>query len=76
MKKEDTSEKTVGCCGGKDVLKRHHGSNGAIYGLGVIGALFYFLKGATSLGAVLIGIGKSIVWPAFLVYQLLVYLKV
>ncbi len=52
----------------------NNGSSGAIYGLGVIGALFYFLSHATSFGMVLIGIGKSIFWPAILMFKLLTYL--
>jgi len=50
------------------------GSNGAIYGLSVIGALFYFLQSASSFGMVMMGIGKSIFWPAFLMFKLLTYL--
>jgi mevalonate kinase len=50
------------------------GSSGAIYGFGVVGALFYFLQNAHTIGAVLLGIGKAIVWPAILMYQLLAYL--
>jgi hypothetical protein len=56
----------------------HHGGgggSGAIYGLGVIGALFYFLQNANSLVTVIVGIGKAIFWPAILMYQLLSYLK-
>ncbi len=45
------------------------------YGLGFIGALVFYLQQATSFGAALIGIGKAIVWPAFLVYDLLFFLK-
>ena len=47
----------------------YRGSGGAIYGLGFIGALIYFLSTATTFGVGVIGILKAIVWPAFLVYQ-------
>lgn len=66
------------CCNQKYLSKkRHHchGNSSAIYGLGVIGALFYFLSQATSFTLVLIGIVKSIFWPAVLMFKLLTILK-
>lgn len=68
------------CCKGKMACKNHHwhnhgGGSNVIYGLGVVGALFYFLQGATTLGTVLLGIGKAFVWPALLLFKLLTYLK-
>lgn len=71
--------KNTDCCKDK-VFKRHHndchcGTSNAIYGLGIIGALFYFLGNATSFGMVMIGIGKSIFWPAILMFKLLTYLQ-
>lgn len=76
MKEENKSE----CCDKKMMMKKHHGychtqGGGAIYGLGVIGALFYFLSHATTFSLVLIGIGKSIFWPAILMFKLLTYLQ-
>ncbi len=76
MKKENKTEE---CCNKEMVFKRHHkdchcGSSNVIYGLGIIGALFYFLGNATSFGMVMIGIGKSIFWPAILMFKLLTYL--
>jgi len=47
-----------------------------IYGLGVVGALFYFLSNTTSFGMILLGIGKSIFWPAILMFKLLTYLQI
>ncbi len=41
----------------------------AVYGLGLIGSLFYFYPQMTSFGAVIMSLGKSIVWPAILVYH-------
>lgn len=67
--KIDSKKCDCGCNCGKA-----GGSNGAIYGLSVIGALFYFLQHAPNFGAVIIGIGKSIFWPAFLMFKLLTYL--
>lgn len=50
------------------------GGTGAIYGLGLIGALVYFIQHATTLSQILIGVFKALVWPAFIVYKLLGFL--
>lgn len=48
---------------------------GAVYGLGLVGALVYYLQNATgSWEAMVVGIVKAIVWPALLVYKVLGYL--
>lgn len=62
------------CC--RHGVHHHGGDNGAIYGLGVIGSLFYFLNGAVGLGPVLLGIGKAIFWPAFVVFKVLGILEI
>jgi len=76
MKKENNTSE---CCQGKIITKKHHyrnnGGSSAIYGLSVIGALFYFLQNALNFGAVLIGIGKAIFWPAILMFKLLTFLQ-
>jgi len=51
-----------------------HGSGGALYGLGFLGALVYYLSTATSLWTGFLGILKAIFWPAFLVYGAMKYL--
>lgn len=51
-------------------MKNHAGS-GALYGTGVIGALFYFLGHATTFTAVVIGVVKSFFWPGVIVYEVL-----
>ena len=51
-----------------------HGGGSAVYGLGLIGALAYYLTTATSLWMGVIGILKAIVWPAFFVYGALKFL--
>ena len=48
---------------------------GAIYGLGVIGALIYFLQHAHTLAAGLGGIVYAIFWPAVILYRVLGMLK-
>lgn len=51
------------------------GSGGAFYGLGFIGALIYYVTTAPDLVGIVVGILKAIVWPAFLVFELMKYLK-
>ena len=53
----------------------HKGSGGHIYGLGIIGALFYFLPHVTNFQEALLAIIKSIAWPALLVFKALELLK-
>jgi hypothetical protein len=45
-----------------------------VYGLGLIGALVYFIQYADSLWTGVLGVFKAILWPALLVYELLKYL--
>ncbi len=59
------------------VSKEHHqggGSSGTVYFLGLIGACVYYLKGVTTFKEGTIGFLKGLVWPAFLVYDLLMFL--
>ena len=51
----------------------NHVSN-AVYGLGFIGALIYYIQVATGFWAGVVGLLKAIVWPAFLVYEVLKHL--
>lgn len=45
-----------------------HAQSGAVYGLGLIGALIYFWSHATSFLLVLYGLFQAIFWPAYLIY--------
>lgn len=54
----------------KNFSKCHGGIFGG-YGLAMIGALVYYMQQAHGFGAVVTGILKAIVWPAFLVHHLL-----
>lgn len=49
--------------------------SGAIYGLGFVGALIFYISTASGVGAGLVGIIKAILWPAFLVYELMKFLN-
>ena len=76
IKEKETQTEKHECC--QDVFKRgkHHdhcncNQSSALYGLGVIGALFYFLQNAATFTAVIIGIFKAIFWPAFIIFRVL-----
>ena len=53
----------------------HGGSSGAVYGLGLVGAWVYYIKRATTNEQRVLGFLKGMVWPAYLVYQLFVFLE-
>lgn len=69
--------KETGCCGnhGRNMNMGGHAGGGAVYGMGVIGALVYFIQHATSFGEGLLGVLKALVWPALVIYQVLVNFK-
>jgi len=50
-------------------------SSDAIYGLGFIGAVIYFLSNAKGFWMGVLGFLKAVIWPVFLVYELLKFLK-
>lgn len=68
-------------CYNEDIIsskgwKGMHKSGGdAVYGLGLIGALIYFLIHAQTIGQGLIGVLKALVWPAILIFKLFELLK-
>lgn len=68
-------EETKACCDSKNWNMNNNASSGAFYGLGFVGALVYFMQNADSFKEVLFGIGKAILWPAFLIYKVLEVLK-
>lgn len=53
----------------------HYGGSGAFYGLGLVGALIYYLQHSTTLLQALLGIVKAILWPAILTFRLFELLK-
>ena len=55
-------------------MKNNAGS-GAIYGIGMLGALVYFLQHATSVLDGIIGIFMAVFWPGVVVYKVLEILK-
>ena len=50
--------------------------SGAVYGLGFVGALVYYLGNATTFGQGIFGIIKAIVWPAILIFKVFELLKI
>jgi len=50
------------------------GCGGAAYILGFIGAVIYYISNATSFWVGVLGVLKALVWPAFLVFELLKFL--
>jgi len=63
MKKNKCDHHVAHCC-----------KDGAIYGLGFIGALVYYISTASSFWVGVLGVLKAIVWPGFVVYGLLKFL--
>ena len=55
-------------CGG------HHGMFGGVYGLAFIGAAVYYIQHATSFLNGCVGLLKALVWPAIIMYKVLVLL--
>ena len=53
-----------------------HACGSGVYGLGFLGAVVYYISTAASFGVGIVGVLKAIVWPAFLVYELLKYIGV
>jgi hypothetical protein len=50
------------------------GCKGAIYGLGLIGAAIYYISEATGFWVGVLGFLKAVVWPVFVILELLRYL--
>jgi len=46
---------------------------GAVYGLGFIGAIIYYIQHADTFLIGVIGVLKAFVWPALVVYRLFQY---
>ncbi len=47
---------------------------GAVYGLGLIGAAVYFIQNANGFWEGVVGLLKALVWPGFVVYELMKFL--
>lgn len=56
-------------------MMKNHAGSGAIYGMGMLGALVYFIQHSTSFLDGLVGIFFAIFWPGVVVYKVLELLK-
>ena len=54
--------------------KRCHACGGGAYFLGFLGAAVYYISTATGFWNGVLGFLKALVWPAFLVFELLKFL--
>ena len=75
VEKVEAGGADCGDCGGRmKWRKMHKRGGGMMYCLGFIGAAVYYVQGAPTFWAGVIGVLKAAVWPAFLVYHLFGYL--
>ena len=54
----------------------HSSCGGAFYGLGFIGATIYYISTASGFWVGVWGVIKALVWPAFVVFEVLRFLGV
>lgn len=59
----------------KGTIMKSNASGGAIYGIGILGALVYYLQHAGTIWIGVIGVIKAIFWPAVILYKVLELLK-
>jgi hypothetical protein len=59
---------------GKQIEVKTQGGSDAVYGFGLIGAWVYYISKAETPEEKVKGFLKGLVWPAFLVYELLEFL--
>ena len=57
------------------VIHRGGGGSDTVYAIGIIGAWVYYFKRATTNQERIMGFLKGLVWPAFLVNELFVFLE-
>lgn len=50
---------------------QNNAQTNAVYGVGLIGAVIYYISTATGFWVGLLGVLKALVWPAFLVFEAL-----
>ncbi len=57
----------------RKVYRRGGGGN-AVYVFGLIGALVYYIQAADGFWSGVLGVLKALVWPVFVIYDLLKFL--
>ena len=73
MAKRKIENKAEECCA-KGNGWHHHAKCGGVYGWGFLGAAIYYVSTAAGVWMGVLGILKAIVWPAFLVFEALMFL--
>ena len=48
---------------------KNNAGGGAIYGIGIFGALIYYLQHATTILDAIVGVVLAVFWPAVAVYK-------
>ncbi len=71
MVKKSVKSKVVN---GKRVRRSHKNCGGGFYFLGFLGAAIYYVSTANGFWMGVLGILKSFVWPAFLVFEVMKFL--
>ena len=59
----------------KEKGMNNNGIAGGVYGMAFIGALVYYFSHAITFWVCVLCFFKALLWPAFLIYQLLEFLK-
>jgi hypothetical protein len=55
----------------KKMCTNESATGGAVYGLGFIGALIYFIQASNGFWEIILAFFQALVWPAYIVYKLL-----
>ena len=77
LKKDNFKLSVEGNCNTDNICNnKGSGCGSVIYGLGFIGALVYYISTAPSFWMGVWGVIKAIVWPAFLVYEILKFMGI
>jgi hypothetical protein len=75
-KKEVKKENKNSECNCDSKCNCNKAGGGCLYGIGFIGSAVYFISTATSFWGGVWGFLKSLVWPAFLVFELFKFLRI
>ncbi len=59
----------------KDNIKNNSSGGDAVYFFGILGSLVYYIGAVDGFWNIVLAILKALVWPAFVVYDLLQFLN-
>jgi hypothetical protein len=76
MKKKFKKKDMEKCCNSRfhSSCNSYGSCGGCTYGLGFIGAAIYYISTAGGFWMGVLGVLKAIVWPAFLIFEVLKFL--